>query len=53
MIILKKNKVEKIIKKFSQDNSSKILFDLPILKFKNKNSSQKIRSKKFYSILLA
>jgi len=43
----KKNKVEKIIKKFSQDNSSKILFDLPILKFKNKIVLKKFIQKSF------
>lgn len=43
----KKKKVEEIIKKFNESNSPKILFDLPILKFKKKLVLKKFIQKRF------
>jgi len=43
----KKKKVEEIIKKFNESNSIKILFDLPILKFKKKLVLKKFIQKSF------
>ena len=43
----KKNKVEEIIKKFNEFKSKKILFDLPILKFKKNLVIKKFIQKSF------
>jgi len=43
----KKKKVEEIIKKFNKSHSQKILFDLPILKFKKKLVLKKFIQKSF------
>ncbi len=43
----KKKKVETIIKKFQETNSNKILFDLPIFKFKKKLVLKKFIQKSF------
>ncbi len=43
----KKNKVKFIIKKFQESDSNKILFDLPILKFKKKVIISKFIQKQF------
>ena len=43
----KENKVEEIIKKFNESNSKKIIFDLPILKFKKKLVFKKFIQKSF------
>lgn len=43
----KKKKVETIIKKFKESNSKKIIFDLPILKFKKKLIFKKFIQKSF------
>jgi len=43
----KKNKVEKLIKKFSEPKYEDIIFDLPTLKFKKKYKKFKFKQKKF------
>ena len=43
----KKNKIQILIKKFSGNKSLKLIFDLPILKFKNKEIKKKFVQKLF------
>ena len=42
-----KNKINLIIKKFKRDKETKLIFDLPILKFKNKLKKNKFIQKSF------
>tara|TARA_B100001093_G_scaffold508256_1_gene570118 strand:- start:205 stop:999 length:795 start_codon:yes stop_codon:yes gene_type:complete len=43
----KKNKIELIIQKFKKSNKLDLIFDLPILKFKDKEIREKFKQKKF------
>jgi glycosyltransferase involved in cell wall biosynthesis len=42
-----KHKIELVVKKFQEDKSNKVLFDLPIIKFQNKIVKNKFLQKKF------
>lgn len=43
----KKNKLENLIKKYKNDSTIDVIFDLPIYKFKNKIFKKKFKQKKF------